>query len=234
LHAKGATVLLEVHPPLRSLLASLDGVAGVFARGERLPEFDLHLPLLSLPRLFGTTLSGIPAEVPYLKADSAAVSRWRGRIGSETGLKVGLVWAGNPEHKNDRARSIGLERLQPLLSVPGVRWYGLQVGTRSDDLARLSSGPVIDLSSELSDLSETAAAAANLDLIVTVDTSVAHLAGALGRRCWVLLSHAPSWRWLLACAGSPWYPTLRLFRQPKPGDWESVVAEVASELRHRE
>jgi tetratricopeptide (TPR) repeat protein len=223
-------VVLEARSQLVALLRRAGLPATIVAKGEQLPDFDFHLPLLSAPAVLGTTEATIPTDVPYLSAEPARVAGWGDKIGTERGLKVGLVWAGNPKHKNDRNRSIAVEQLQPMLAVPGVRWFSLQVGERAGDLRRLSPGAVADLSSRLTDFAETAAAIANLDLVVTVDTAVAHLAGALGRPVWVLLPFAPDWRWLLGREDSPWYPTARLFRQCRPGDWDEVFARIAAEL----
>jgi tetratricopeptide (TPR) repeat protein len=229
-HERGATVFLELQAPLKSLLASVRGVARVIGRDDPTPDFDIHAPLLGVPRFFGTSWEQIPAAVPYLSAEPAAIARWREKLNAGPELKVGVAWSGNPKQGGDRKRSIPIERLLPMLSVPGIRWYGLQVGERAADLARLPPGMVSDLSPELSDFAETAAVMANLDLVIGVDTSVAHFAGALGRPGWIMLAFVPAWQWLLDREDSPWYPTLRLFRQPRPGDWESVVARVTAEL----
>src|SRR5262249_52983996 len=166
----------------------------------------------------------------YLKVDPAAAARWRNRIGTAGGLNVGLVWAGNPQHKNDRNRSIVFEGLAPLLDVAGVRWFSLQVGERSADLARAPAGRIASLADRLVDFAASAAASDALDLVITVDTAAAHLAGALGKPVWVLLPFVPDWRWMIERDDSPWYPTARLFRQPARGDWESVVAAVRGAL----
>jgi Tfp pilus assembly protein PilF len=176
----------------------------------------------------------LPAKVPYLHADPAAVEHWSRRLaGTGSGSRVGIVWAGSPKHAGDGRRSITLERLGPILDIPGVRFYSLQVGERAGDLARLPADKVVDLSPELTSYGETAAALAHLDRVVAVDTSVVHLAGALGRPCWVMLPFSPDWRWLLDRDDSPWYPTLRLFRQPAPDDWDSVIGRVAQALAAR-
>jgi hypothetical protein len=205
-------------------------VAAVFGSGSEPPPFDLHCPLLSLAERFGTSLATIPAEIPYLVPEPAAVERWRDALGDGPGLRIGLVWAGNPGHRNDRNRSIAVERLQPLFQVPGIRWFSLQVGPRAGDVARLPLGLVADLSASLSDFAETAAVIANLDLVLAIDTAVVHVAGALGRPVWAMLSFAPDWRWLLDRDDSPWYPSLRIFRQPIPGDWATVVGNVRRAL----
>ncbi|MBV8825586.1 MAG: tetratricopeptide repeat protein, partial [Hyphomicrobiales bacterium] len=228
--ARGAHVVLEVPPPLLRLAGSVSGVAALVAAGQPLPRFDLVCPLLSLPRAFATTLETIPAKIPYLAAPSDAMARWRGRLDGP-GLKVGIAWAGSPLHRSDARRSIDVEALAPLLKVDGVRWFSLQVGERAGDLAGLPAGSVNDLAPQLTDFAETAAAITELDLVITVDTAVAHLAGALGRPCWVMLRSSPDWRWLLEREDSPWYPTLRLFRQRARGDWAEVVARVRAALQ---
>ena len=233
--ALGGRVVLELPRMLAGLATSLDGGGEIVVQGRPLPRFDVHCAFMSLPRVLGITLDDLPGRIPYLKADPAAVERWSRRLaGTGSGLRVGIVWAGNPAHANDRRRSIALERLAPLFDVPNVRFYSLQVGERAGDLARLPGAQarnrVVDLAPELRNFAETAAVLAHLDLVIAVDTSVVHLAGALGRSCWMLLPFSPDWRWLLDRTDSPWYPSLRLFRQPKPTDWESVIARVAAEL----
>ncbi len=228
--ARGARVVLETPARIARLAATLKGRPQVIATGDPLPPVDLCCPLLSLPRLFATRLDTIPAEIPYLAADPVLVARWRQKVGDGAGLKVGLAWAGNPKTSYDRERSIALDRLRPLLEVPGIRWFSLQVGERAADVARLPPGAIRDLSAEQIDFAETAALIENLDLVLTVNTAAAHLAGALGRPGWVMLPFAPDWRWLLGREDSPWYPTLRLFRQPAPGAWDPVIARVAQEL----
>jgi ADP-heptose:LPS heptosyltransferase len=184
-----------------------------------------------LPLAFGSTLETIPVDVPYLTVDESAAARWRQLLGDAEGLKVGLVWAGNPQHAKDRHRSIALKHLVPLFATAGVRWFSLQVGERKAALTRLPAGTIVDLSDHLTDFAETAGAVSALDLVITIDTSVAHVAGALGKPTWVLLPFAADWRWLIDRTDSPWYPTARLFRQPAMGDWASVVDKVASALR---
>ena len=228
--AAGARVILELEGPLVPLAASLAGEVTVVAKGTRLPEFDLHCPLMSLPLRFATRLETIPAEVPYLFPRAEAIARWRARLGAEPGLKVGLVWAGSAQHSNDHNRSLTLARLRPLLAAAPARWLSLQTGPRARDLAELEPGQATDLSGALTDFAESAACVVNLDLVITVDTAIAHLAGALAKPAWVMLPFMPDWRWLLGRETSPWYPSLRLFRQPAAGDWESVVRRVAEEL----
>jgi predicted O-linked N-acetylglucosamine transferase (SPINDLY family)/ADP-heptose:LPS heptosyltransferase len=233
--ARGGRLVLELPRSLARLATSLEGGGEIIVQGQTLPPFDVHCAFMSLPRVLGITLDDLPGTAPYLKADPAAVARWSRRLaGTGSGLKVGIAWAGNPAHANDRRRSIAIEWLAPLFDVAGVRFYSLQVGERAGDLARLpgahASGEVVDLAPDLTTYTESAAALAHLDLVVSVDTSIVHLAGALGRPCWVMLPFSPDWRWLLGREDSPWYPSLRLFRQAQPADWEPVIARIAQEL----
>jgi hypothetical protein len=229
--ARGGRVVLEAPAELHRLLAGLDGVDRVIALGDPLPDFAWQCPLLNLPIAFGTELATIPASVPYLRADPGAVADWRRRL-ARPGLTVGLVWAGRPEHKRDRHRSLPLAQLVPLASVEGVSYVALQKGPALAEAERLADRlPIEILSPLLEDFAATAAAIMALDLVISVDTSVAHLAGALGKPVWLLLPCAPDWRWLEARSDSPWYPTARLFRQTSSRRWESVVAEVAQALR---
>ncbi|WP_431857492.1 tetratricopeptide repeat protein [Azospirillum sp.] len=221
----GARVVLEAHPPLRRLFAGLEGVSAQADLCGPLPDFDLHAPLLSLPRLVGR----IAAEVPYLTAEADRVEAWRHRLGG--GVKVGLVWAGNPGHANDANRSLPLAALEPLLRTAGVRFFAVQKEPRPGDRAILAAHGVAELGPDLHDFADTAAALEALDLLVTVDTAVAHLAGALGRPVWLLLPFVPDWRWMLERADSPWYPTMRLFRQDRRGDWPGVVERVSAALQ---
>ncbi|WP_448206556.1 tetratricopeptide repeat protein [Azospirillum sp. sgz302134] len=230
---RGARVLLEAGADLVPLLQSLPGVERVFARGEALPAFDLHCPLLSLPRAFGTTLDSIPAEVPYLSVEPERAAAWRERLAGPE-LKIGLVWAGNPNFAGDRERSPGLEPLLPVLEVAGCRVFGLQFGPGRDALAgRVLPASFIDLGQDIVDFRDNAAAILALDVVVTSCTVTAHLAGALGVPVWVLLSYVPDWRWLLDRDDSPWYPTARLFRQKHPGDWAAVARDVTAALAER-
>ncbi|MDR3733958.1 MAG: tetratricopeptide repeat protein [Acidobacteriaceae bacterium] len=227
--ARGGKIVLVAPRPLVNLLRSLPGVDVLIATGDPVPPFDFWLPLLSLPRVFSTTLDTIPERTPYLRADPECVATWQQRLGN--GIRVGLVWAGSPGNGNDRNRSCPLELLVPLLAVPGIRWFSLQKGSRAADPARLGwQERITDLDPLIDDFADTAAIIANLDLVVSVDTSVAHLTGALGQACWVLLPFAPDWRWMLDRTDSPWYPRSRLFRQTRPGDWSAVVTAVATAL----
>ncbi len=228
---RGARVILEVHPPLKALLAGIEGMAAVLGEGEPLPDFDLQCPLMSLPRAFGTALDTIPAEIPYLRAPSDRLPKWRARLGEPQRVRVGIVWEGSAAHKNNRNRSIAFERFAALLSVPDVEFVCLQKNTAPAESATLRAlGNVSMIGDELVDFADTAAVVGLLDLVVSVDTSVVHLAGALGTPVWVLLPFSPDFRWLLEREDTPWYPGARLFRQPRLGDWESVLGRVRQEL----
>jgi len=227
----GARVVLEVQPELKTLLAGLDGVASCHARGDQLPAYDVHCPLGSLPLALKTEPTNIPAAIPYLRADEPHLIKWRERLASLPGKRVALAWAGNVSHANDRNRSIDLKLLEPLLALEGISFLSLQRELRGDnaeDLARQAN--VTPLGRELADMADTAALIALADLTISVDTSVVHVAGALGRPVWVMLAFAPDWRWTLNAESSPWYPQARLFRQPTLGDWPSVVAALRAEL----
>ena len=229
--AKGGKVVLEIPDSLMPLLGRTDGVLAMVKPGAALPPFDLHCPLLSLPLAFGTTLATIPAEVPYLHVPAERAMKWRSALPAAGRPRVGLVWSGKPSHKNDHNRSIALQRLAPLLSASGVDFVSLQREYRAADLAALAAFPnLLRLDAALADFADTAAVVEALDLVITVDTAVAHLAGALGKPVWLLLSSIQDWRWLQRRDDSPWYPTARLFRQPEIGDWDSVIARVAREL----
>jgi tetratricopeptide (TPR) repeat protein len=229
--ARAGKVVLEVQTPLKSLLCGLEGVSLVVGKGESLPAFDCHCPLASLPLAFKTTLATIPANVPYLSATPDRVGKWRERLPQSPLPRVGIAWAGNPAFKGDRDRSIGLPRLQPLLSAPGVEFFSLQKDLRPGDREALRDHPaVIHLGDAIEDFSDTAAIVSLLDLVISSDTSIVHLAGAMGKPVWILLQCAADWRWLVERADSPWYPTARLFRQPVIDDWESVLRQVEAEL----
>ncbi len=223
LATRGARVALACDARLIPLLGTLPGVAEVVPRGAALPRYDFWVDQMSLPRLFDLTPDTIPAAGGYLSADPARVAAWRAAL--PAGRNVGLVWAGNPLHSNDRRRSLPPEQLARLSAVSGIRFVSLQVGPRADEAAAMA-----DCSPHLADYAETAALTAALDLIVTVDTSVAHLAGALGVETWVMLPFAPDWRWILGRDDTPWYASMRLIRQPRPGDWDSVLDTVALRL----
>ena len=225
--ARGMKVILEAPPPLVRLLRGLPGGIQVIKQGDELPDFDLYCPLLSLPLAFGTTLDSIPGTTPYLFADQYPISR------ATTHRRVGLVWAGNPGLSPtgaagfDKRRSIPPERFAPLFSVTGVTFFSLQkFGTMAPADFHLKN-----LMPDMTDFADTASLIQSLDLVVAVDTAVAHLAGALNKPVWLLNRFDSCWRWLTGRRDSPWYPSMRIYRQPEPGDWESVIAEVARDLK---
>jgi tetratricopeptide (TPR) repeat protein len=226
------TVLVECPAPLRGVLSSCPGIDTLIDTGTPLPAFDVQAALMSLPRILGTTTATIPGRVPYLFADAALRQRWRQQLGKDRELKVGLVWRGNPRYAGDRYRSLNLEQFRPLAEVAGARLYSLQKSKGAEQVQELAGQfEVVDLGSRTSpDFQDTAAVIANLDLVVAVDTAVAHLAGALGVPVWILLPFNSDWRWLRGREESPWYPTARLFRQAKWGDWDEVLSRMAREL----
>lgn len=224
-----ADIILEAPPPLVPLLQTLPGTRRVVPVGAALPPFDLQCPLLSLPGAFGTTVETIPSQTPYLRATEAAVSRWRSRL---AGLKrpwVGIAWAGNPEYSQDAERSLPFTRLASLLRQSEASFVSLQKD-RHDPPSPGDAGLLHDWTDELADFADTAGLIEALDLVISVDTAVVHLAGALGRPTWLLNRFNTEWRWLQQRDDSPWYPTLRQFRQPRLGDWDSVLAAVADEI----
>jgi len=227
----GARVIVRCQERLRSLLSAMPGIDALVTQDERLPAFDVRADLMSVPWLMRTTLETIPARVPYLFPPEPA---WPAGVdfGVDTRKKnIGIVWAGNPRHRNDINRSVGLARFGALMDVPGTRWLSLQVGERAGECG-ITPGfeGVANLAPLLRDFSCTAAVIRRLDLVITVDTSVAHLAGALGVPVWVLLPYHPDWRWLTEREDSPWYPSMRLFRQAAPGDWTGVFQRVRRAL----
>ena len=229
--ARGGRVIFEAPVELHHCFANIEGVDEIVAFGDRLPDFAWQCPLLSLPLAFETTLRNLPGNVPYLSADPETVEDWRHRMAGPE-LKVGLVWAGRPEHKRDRHRSIALAELAPLAAIPNVAFYALQKGAAVSEAEHAPEGMRLEiLSPLLGDFADTAAAIMALDLVITVDTSVAHLAGALGKPVWILHAYAPDWRWLEKRSDSPWYPTAELFRQDASRRWAPVVADVTTELR---
>jgi tetratricopeptide (TPR) repeat protein len=265
---RGGKVILCGDPQLRQLLRGMPGVEKWLEPGAAIPHFDVHCPLLSLPLAFGTTLETIPAKGPYLSADTKLVESWCNKLATYASMfKVALVWAGKPTHPNDGNRSMKLADLAGLMRVPGAGFFSLQKGEAAEQARSLPQGTeLVDWTAELNDFTDTAALIDNLDLVISVDTAVPHLAGAMGKPVWLLLPFAPDWRWMEAREGkteggrrkaeegrggmiegspfglppsafrlssSPWYPTMRLFRQPARGDWESVVAEVANALSLR-
>ncbi|MGO8910709.1 MAG: tetratricopeptide repeat protein [Bradyrhizobium sp.] len=232
LAARAGSVTLRVHQQLVTLLReNLPGITVLGDRGDPAP-YQCDAVLLSLPHLFKTRLETIPAAVPYLRPPASTAQRWKERLAEMAGLKVGLVWAGNPEHVNDHRRSVDLPLLAPLFDVRGTSFASLQFGPRRGDLKKIKGRKtaIEDLSPAFGDFSETAGALAALDLVITVDTSVAHLAGALGRPVWVLLPAVTDWRWMLEREDNPWYPTMRLFRQNEGEEWPAVIGRLAKAL----
>jgi hypothetical protein len=231
LAAAGVDVVLPVQPPLLRVMKTLADFAGrVISTDDPLPPCDLYCPLLSLPGLLGTTPRNIPAAVPYLRADPADVARWSARLGTPDGRRrVGLIWAGSPTNTNDRNRSITAGEFLPLADVPGIEFVSIQTGPSSAKPGTSHPG-WIDAGSQLTDFADTAGLLMNLDLLISVDTAAVHLAGALNRPVWVMLQFMPDWRWQLGRADSPWYPSVRLFRQKFHGDWKGVIAVVKMAL----
>jgi hypothetical protein len=225
--AQGGRVILECQKSLRRLLEALPCVAQVVGEGEPLPAHDCHVPLLSLPLVLGTQLTTIPAEVPYVSATTRS-----GRmpiLPSQDGLRVGVVWGG--ESPSAHQRPLSLEALAPLLAAEGISWYSLQLGEQACQLIQVpAAAGVRNLGPLIRDIVDAAALVSQLDLLITVDAAIAHLAGALGLNVWVLLPYAPGWCWCSPDGGSKWYPTARLFRQPRPGDWDGVVEAVRGAL----
>ncbi len=230
--ARGATVVLEVQRGLRPLLAGLPGVSRLAERGEPLPVCDLHCPLLSLPLAFETDLDSIPASIPYLAAPPERVALWQRRLGARRRMRIGLAWSGNPRHLEDAHRSIPLARLAGLLAERADReFHVLQTALREADRATLAGmAHLHDHSHALTDFADTAALVSLMDLVIAVDTSLVHLAGAMGWPTWVLLAAVPDWRWMLGRDDSPWYPDLTLIRQRRAGVWDDVLSQVAQRL----
>ena len=229
----GGKVIFECQPELIRLLGSITHGCQVIELNKALPPFDVQSFLLGLPRIFRTRLDSIPRQVPYLAADPDDIKVWQKRLeGNVTRLKVGLVWAGNPSHSDDRNRSIAVSRFAPLANVPNVDFISLQKGSAAPQAIDPDLGfSLLDLTPNLKDMADTAALISNLDLVIGVDTAMVHLAGALGKPVWVLLPFSPDWRWMLDRNDSPWYPTMRLFRQPVRKDWDSVIQQIAQALQ---
>jgi tetratricopeptide (TPR) repeat protein len=228
----GARVILEVEQPLVRLLANLQGVGRAVTKGDALPAFDYQTPLLSLPLAFRTTLDTIPATTGYLRADRRKTAQWQSRLGEKTKPRIGLVWNGSAGHKNDRNRSILLSHLIQYLPAD-LQYVSLQKEIRTVDQPTIESNPqLITFANDLIDFSDTAALCKLMDVVISVDTSVAHLAGALGKPTWVLLPFTPDWRWLLDRTDSPWYPSAKLYRQGKIGDWDGVLERLKGDLLH--
>jgi Tfp pilus assembly protein PilF len=231
--ARGGRVILESPVQTLRLFRDLPGVWQLVERGKTLPDFDVQCPLMSLAYVFGVTEQTISREVPYLRADPELARQWAGRFeAADNRLRIGLAWAGRPEHAKDRSRSMKLEQFAPLASVENAAFYSLQMGEAAAQAANPPSGlQLTDWTKDLRDFADTAAIIDHLELLVTVDTSVAHLAAAMGKRVWLLLPLIPDWRWMLDRSDSPWYPTMRLFRQTTRGDWARVLQRVAAAIQ---
>jgi tetratricopeptide (TPR) repeat protein len=228
---RGGTVVVECPKPLMSLLASCAGVDRLVGQGDEMPPCDVRVPLSGLPGIFHTTLGSIPAAIPYLFADPGLIGRWRAELDAVAGFKIGVFWQGT---RRDPARIVPLSCFEPLAALPGVRLFSLQKGEGAEQLQGVAGCfPIMDLGSRLHDFMDTAAVLSALDLVITCDTAVAHLAGALDAAVWVAIPFAPDWRWLLDRDDSPWYPTMRLFRQKTSGDWAGVFERIKTALAAR-
>jgi tetratricopeptide (TPR) repeat protein len=228
---RGASVVLECQAELTELLRNVEGVATTVARGDALPAFDLHCPLLSLPLAFGTVLENIPNTVPYIHAPSARLQKWSPRLDGISRPRVGIVWSGNPAHQNDHNRSVPLRDFAPILSQSGVHFVDLQkTRPAADAVARGRFANITSFGDDLCDFADTAAVIAHLDRVIAVDTAVAHLAGAMGKPVDLLVPFSSDWRWLVDRSDSPWYPTMQLFRQTAIGDWAGPIERVAKSL----
>jgi len=229
---RGATVLIECQKELVPLLRGVNSVKEIFEHDAQLPDFDLHFPLLSLPKVFNTLLSTIPNQVPYIHPNPDLVKQWQHEFSDDTSwVKIGLVWAGDPKPKFGHSRSCHLDNFSSLSQIDNLLFYSLQKGEAAHQVKNPPEGiKLIDYTDQLHDFADTAAFIQNLDIVISVDTAVAHLAGAIGKPVWVLLPFVPDWRWLINREDSPWYPTMRLFRQPSSGDWESVISVIVREL----
>ena len=230
--ARGGRVVVEVYAEIAPLLMQLPSGIRVVHAGSSLPHFDVHCSLLSLPMLFDTDLDSIPATVPYLTVPDVRLEKWQQRLGPRRGFRVGIAWSGNPKHRDDARRSIPFDVFSTLLTDrTDVEFHVVQSDLRTADRAALQRMPHIrNHSADLHDFGDTGALVSLMDVVVSVDTSVAHLAGALDRPVWLMLAHLADWRWLLERDASPWYPSRRLLRQPERGDWASVLATVSSKL----
>jgi hypothetical protein len=229
--AQGATVILEAQPPLLELLTTLEGVTELIGKGAMLPPFDYHCPILSLPLAFKTTLESVPAPAKYLRSDPSRVAQWQERLGERTKPRIGLVWSGNSRNLIDQRRSIPLADWVPHLPLE-FQYFQLQTDVREADREVLEdSDAIFSFDDEVLDFANTAALRECLDLLISVDTSVAHMSGALGLKTWVMVPASPDWRWMRARADSPWYPSVKIYRQQTAGDWPSVLERVAADLR---
>jgi Flp pilus assembly protein TadD len=232
---RGGKIILQCDPPLRRLFQRLDGLHHLITSDQPAPEYDVHCPLIDLPRVFDTNVDTIPAAQQYLHADPSLIESWRNRLTDAGGrLKVGLAWAGRADYCEDRTRTIALTRFTPLLQVPDIWFCSLQKGKAAEQIQTLPADlRPLDWTADLNDLADTAALIHNLDLIIAVDTAVAHLAGALGKPVWMPIPFTPDWRWMLNREDTPWYPTMRLFRQRAMGDWETPIHQIEQSLRSR-
>jgi tetratricopeptide (TPR) repeat protein len=229
--ARSATVLLEVQRGLGTLCRSIPGVARVFEIGDPLSGFDLHCPLMSLPAAFGTDLRTIPSDGPYLTVDPSLATEWSRALGPWRNMRVGLAWSGSVKHADDRNRSVSLALLAPLLHRTDIACHVIQPGIGDADRRTMAEFPgLTDHGAALTDFAQTAALLASMDLVITVDTAVAHLAGALNVPAWVMLAHSADWRWMRDRDDSPWYPSVRLFRQQRRGDWHTVIGQIGKNL----
>ena len=229
------TLLVQTPANLRRLLSSMPYIERFIEPGEVIAA-DYHIPLMSLPEIYKTTPDTIPHNIPYIKAETELVEQWHKQLKADNNYKIGLAWAGKPTHSNDHFRSARLHDFLRLLSIPGTSYYSLQKGAKTEHLNEFlnemaEGSNFVDLTEQLEDLADTAALMANLDLVISVDTCMAHLAGALGRPVWTLLPANPEWRWLLDREDSPWYPTMQLYRQNQLGDWTSVIEKIDVNLR---
>jgi tetratricopeptide (TPR) repeat protein len=232
---RGAKVIVECKRELKPLIETVDGLDRVIEQGEELPEFDLHCPLMSLPFVFETTVQSVPATIPYLRAEAGLTGQWRKKVyGVPSRYRIGLVWSTELRFTSHNRRACSLEVFAPLADVEGAAFYSLQKGKAAEEAKTPPEGMLlIDYTGEINDFGDTAALIENLDLVITVDTAVAHVAGALGKPVWNLLPFVPAWRWMLHREDSPWYPTMRLLRQPEPGDWSTPVTTILEELKHK-
>ncbi len=226
-------VLAECPLQLVDLISRCEGVDDVISTGAPLPEYDFHIPMMSLPRVCGTSLDNVPAQVPYLRVTSRLREEWADRIGGKGQIKVGVVWKGSYFHKRNAWRSPGIAELKPLFELTEIDWISLQKDDEAKDIQFQSiSTDILAIGSTLRDFSDTAAVITHLDLVITPDTAVAHLAGALNYPVWLMLPHVAEWRWLMERHDTPWYPSMRLFRQTNRGDWSSLISNMVSQLKN--
>lgn len=229
--ARGANVIMPCNPALVRLFRTVKGIDRIIEEGEAIPHYDCRAPFMSLPHVFSTTLEAIPAKIPYLSADPAMAAHWQERLSGLAGKKIGIVWRGNPGHTNDHNRSMPVEQMAKIFAGLQVALVVLQKDAAAAELDVLKRDhQVVNAGLDLKDFADSAALVKNLDLVVTVDTAVCHLAGALGAKTWTLLAYGPDWRWMLGRADTPWYPTMALFRQRGVDDWASVVRDAAMRL----